>query len=519
MSLPDENHLIERLKQVRQESVPPRPEWKQMGKERLIREADRLQQAERFKRAVAGAGTFAAAVFIGVWMSYDSPLKPSADTQTAILPPAEMTVRMSPPLAIPSPSVESQSKPQQETTQKVDNKIVLNQTVAQDVSTPHPIAQESATKPEESTQPTPTRVKSPLEAKAEAFLHKKLGAQSSQFEVDYVHSNLAAGEVAFRKIINGIPLQENSAMVRISPKTGEMTLLLYPGFEDSVIAPQSGNHDKAIDKAKAAQQLASTLRLVYTGEEQPELRYMADSDFYVEAKTGNLITLTKAEKKSFAVTGQGEPPLLKTSQEVAELLGSKLGIKVEEKPFVHVEKHGISYSWSVEGNAVSVDTTDEGAFLGYAQLAANGQEQKRETTNEQAQALAIAHLEKFLPTDVRELSLEATHKSADIIQFTFAPIVNGIPVIDHPYRVSVELTSGLVTELTGNFAELSWTHNNQTIKTLSKEEALLQFVQIVPLELVYLPAENGAAPVLAYQIRRDSEQPWAMDARTGKAVN
>ncbi|NQF16700.1 hypothetical protein HPY31_22765 [Brevibacillus sp. HB1.3] len=520
MSLPDENHVIELLKQVRQESIPPRQVWKQMGKERLIREAYRMQQAAKIKRVVAGAGSLAAAVFMGVWLSYDSPLKPSVDRQTAISPPA--TISATPPLATPSLPVESMAKPQQEqgATPRVDNKIVQNQTVTRDAPQPQSVAKESATNSTDRSQPTTTREKSPLEDQAEAYLQKKLGAQSKQFEVDYIHSNLATGEVAFRKIINGIPLQENSATVRISPKTGEMTLLLYPDLEDSGGASQPANRDGMIDKKKAAQQLGSTLRLVYAGKKQPGLQYAVASDVYVNAKTGTLISQARAEKKSVAVSGQGKPLMLKTSNEVAELLERKLSIKVEQKAFIGVNPRGISYSWNDgQGNGVSVETTDDGAFLGFSRMAANESKNQRETTYEQAQTLAIAHLEKFLPTDVRELSLEASQESPSTIQFTFAPKVNGIPVMEHPYKVSVELASGLVTELTGNFSDLSWIQIDQTAKTLSKEAALDQFVQHAPLELVYLPAEKGAEPVLAYQIRRDSEQPWAIEATTGKVIN
>ncbi|MBY0087927.1 YcdB/YcdC domain-containing protein [Brevibacillus brevis] len=520
MSLPDENHIVELLNHVRQESNPPRQVWKQMGKERLIREAYRMEQAAKIKRVVAGAGSLAAAVFMGVWLSYDSPQKPSVDTQTTISPPAVITA--TPPLATPSPPVKSKAKPQQEqeATPKAGNKIVQNQTATRDALQPQSVAEEPATNPTDRSQPTSTREKSPLEDQAVAYLQKKLGAQSKQFEVDYVHSNLAQGEVAFRKIINGIPLQENSATVRISPKTGEMTLLLYPDLEDSGVTSQPANREGTIDKKKAAQQLGSTLRLVYAGKKQPELQYVVASDVFVHAKTGKLISQAGAEKKSVAVSGQGKPLVLKTSGEVAKLLERKLGIKVEQKAFIGVNPHGISYSWNDgQGNGVSVETTDDGAFLGYSRMTTDERKYQRETTYEQAQAMAIAHLEKFLPANVRELSLEASQESPSTIQFTFAPKVNGIPVMDHPYKVAVELASGLVTELTGNFSDLSWVQTDQTAKTLSKEEALDQFVQHAPLELVYLPAEKGAEPVLAYQIRRDSEQPWAIEASTGKVIN
>lgn len=509
MSLPDENHVIELLKQVRQESTPPRQVWKQMGKERLTREAYRMQQAAKIKRVVTGAGSLAAAVFMGVWLSYHSPLKPTVDLQKTISPPAVITA--TPPNAIPSPPVESKAKPEEKQKAAADTRVDPQ---------PQTLAPETAPNPIDRSHPTPTREKSPLEVQAEAYLQKKLGAQSKQFEVDHAHSNLAQGEVAFRKIINGIPLQENSAMVRISPKTGEMTLLLYPDLEDSGVASQPANREGSIDKVRAAQQLGSTLRLVYAGKKQPGLQYVVASDVYVNAKTGKLIGQEKAEKKSVAVSGQGKTLVLKSSDEVAELLERKLDIKVEQKAFIGVNPNGISYSWNDgQGNGVSVETTDDGAFLGFSQMAADGRKNHRETTYEQAKALAIAHLEKFLPTDVRELSLEASQESPSTIQFTFAPKVNGIPVIDHSYKVSVEQASGLVTELTGNFSDLSWLHINQTAKMLSMEEALDQFVQHAPLELVYLPAEKGAEPVLAYQIRRDSEQPWAIEATTGKVIN
>lgn len=520
MSLPDENHVIELLKQVRQESIPPRQVWKQMGKERLIREAYRMQQAAKIKRVVAGAGSLAAAVFMGIWLSYGSPLKPSVNTETTISTPAVITA--TPPNATPSPSVENKTKPHQgqEDTAKADNKIVKNQAVTRDAPQPQTLAPEATTNPLDMSRPTTTREKSPVEVQAEAYLQKKLGEQSKQFEVDHVHSNLAQGEVAFRKIINGVPLQENSAMVRISPKTGEMTLLLYPDLEDSGVASQPTNRDGTIDKVKAAQQMGSALRLVYAGKKQPGLQYVVASDVYVDAKTGKLIGQERAEKKSVAVSGQGKPPVLKTSDEVADLLERKLSIKVEQKAFIGVNPYGISYSWNDwQGNGVSVETTDDGAFLGFSQMAADGRKNEREATYEQAKALAIAHLEKFLSTDVRELSLEASQESPSTIQFTFAPKVNGIPVMDHPYQVSVELASGLVTELTGNFSDLSWIQTDQTAKTLSKEEALDLFVQHAPLELVYLPAEKGTEPVLAYQIRRDSEQPWAIEATKGKVIN
>lgn len=506
MSLPDENHVIELLKQVRQESAPPRQVWKQMGKERLIREASRMQQTVKVKRVVAGAGSLAATVFMGVWLSVDPPLlKPLLDTQSTISPPAQITA--TPPLVTPTPSVENEAKPQQEQN-PAEKKAVQNQTVTRDAHKPQ----------SQSVQQTPKREKTPVEVQAEAYLQKKLGTQSQWFEVDHAHSNLAQGEVAFRKIINGIPLQENSVTVRISQETGEISLLLYPEREKSVITPPPVNRDQTTDKAKAAEQLASTLRLVYTGKTNPTLKYVADSNVYVDATTGDLINQSSAEKKSVAVTGEGKALTMKTSEDVVEMLNSMMGIKLEKKAFIQVNEKGMSYSWNDgQGRAVSVETTDAGEFLGFSQVDADAP--KRTITDEEAQATAIDHLEKFLPADIRELSIEAIHKSSSTIQFTFAPKQNGIPVIDHSYMVTVELASGLLTELTGDFANTSWTKSNLPANMLSKEEAHIRFVKSVPLELVYLPAENGVTPILAYQIQRESSQSWEMEATTGKVVH
>ncbi|MGG4452639.1 hypothetical protein [Brevibacillus porteri] len=188
-------------------------------------------------------------------------------------------------------------------------------------------------------------------------------------------------------------------MVHVSPKTGEMTLLLYPDLEDSGVASQPTNRDGTIDKMKAAQQMGSALRLVYAGKKQPGLQYVVASDVYVDAKIGKLIGQERAEKKSVAVSGQGKTLVLKTSDEVADLLERKLSIKVEQKAFIGVNPYGISYSWNDgQGNGVSVETTDDGAFLRFSQMAADGRKNERETTYEQAKALGIAHLEKFLST-------------------------------------------------------------------------------------------------------------------------
>ena len=178
-----------------------------------------------------------------------------------------------------------------------------------------------------------------------------------------------------------------------------------------------------------------------------------------------------------------------------------------------IDKKAISFIWQMsDKREVRLKTADDGSFIGYTLDGSFEQGGKPLSSLQQAQHAALEQLAKYLPSDVEEVLVEKARQERSQATFTFIPLYKGVPVVDYPFLVAVEMGSGTVTAIQGDFSRVSFALPSQD-NAISLDEAKEQFVQKAPLELVYLNYHSD--PVLVYQVRLGARKPWAIDALTG----
>lgn len=515
MGLPDEEDVIRMLRQIKQESMPPRQSWKQSAKERLVRQAGNVQRKERLSRLSTNLVTFVAAALLAIWINTEKISEKSEPQLAQVLVQQKSAV-----LGPDWPGTGSVNQKQDLQSREANAPVAVEQPPSAKEAN---VVKSSKTQSEKTTQTaaamhtqtTSGRNKTALEEQAERYLHEKLGGQSKQYELDPAHSRPSEGLIAFRRLFHGIPLQENSAVVKVNRYNGEMSLLLYPDVEQPKQLSKPLKQTVPISKAKAAQELAATLRLVYAGRDQLTLQYRPEPNTFIDAKTGKRVISGKAGNTVIVVKGEGKRMTIKDRNEAAAVMNEELGFDVAGKAFANIEKQAILYTWQQgENRMASLKTDDEGSFIGYSLKGEFQQTEKPVSTLQQAQDIALVQLAKFLPATVGEVTLEAVNREDDRTHFLFVPMHQGIPVVDHPLFVTVDMTSGIVTSMEGHFSHLSRKLPDKTA-AISLKEAVTRFKQEMPVELVYMTRDEDS-PKLVYQIQMDSANPWALDAETGK---
>ncbi|XOS92058.1 YcdB/YcdC domain-containing protein [Brevibacillus laterosporus] len=70
----------------------------------------------------------------------------------------------------------------------------------------------------------------------------------------------------------------------------------------------------------------------------------------------------------------------------------------------------------------------------------------------EAQQKAIALLKYIVPTQIKELYLDTSEEmtTTSSITFTLYPSYEGVPVISHPYHVTVDMDTGTITNYQGS---------------------------------------------------------------------
>ncbi|USG65017.1 hypothetical protein NDK47_23300 [Brevibacillus ruminantium] len=522
MGLSNDEDLIQMLRQIKQEARLPRQDWKRIGKERLIRQARGVQRKSGMTQFAAYIGTIAVAALMGLWINkgYMVEKIPQrlpqtytaqtiAEPSSAMLSQEQKEGQEASAAAPPVEPLESVEKPTAGGKLAAGESPAAQETGMGSLPTEHTVQTGEGVVPNKTVDATPRRMTA-LEEQAQRYLREKLGEQGKDYEIDPAHSRQPEGYIAFRRLVQGIPLQQSSAVVEINPDNGKISLLLYPEVEKPRVTPQT----PVIDRAAAAQKLASTLGLVYAGKEHPVLQYRIDPDAVVDAKTGELL-VSREEKRVASVRGEGKKLIVKDAGTAAQVMQQEFGIEVKGEAFMTIDEQGLSFNWSLgENRRVRLKTTDDGSFIGYSLEGSFQPAVQSKSSLQQAEKIALAGLAKYLPANVDQVLVKSAGQNQGQATFLFAPMYQGVPVLDESYKVAVEMTSGMVTRIEGDFSQSSFVLPDKA-QALPLKDAAAQFVQNVPLELVYW-AKDRNEPVLVYQIRQDTQQPWAIEALTGK---
>lgn len=553
MSLPDEEQIEKSLRRYRATVPAPREEWVRYGEEMLARQARKMKRTERITRVMTYSLGTSAAILIGVWVQ-------GAVTEKANLPSTadhgqreESAYAASAPVQVPgifrSPVVPPYST-NGELSSDGEKSLVLPQT-ANEQGTGHKLGIEEAGETEEAGEARAQRERtvhseeqsaersaavtgdglsaadqksvstSGLQRQAERYLQEKLGQESRQYRFNPARSRLAEGIVAFSRVVEGIPAEESSLVVKIDKGSEVVGMEIYPSEQHSF---SSGSAQKPmIDQAEAAQKLATTLRLVYAKGEKPVLRYQPLQISYVDALSGKVAAHGSQAAETIRVQPEAKPLRALDVDSASGLLRDEFGVKIKNgsKPVRMINGSTFEYLWEWDGGkSARIRMDKKGNVLSFTTRNAAAKAGNQEIGVEEARRIAIERLARYLPAGVEEIEMISQVQDGQQTLYRFSWVHQGIPVINHSFDVYVDRTSGTIAGMAGPFGEaLPQLPNAKDV--ISLEEAMKVFAEKVKPELAYRTNDQGKTDTgmqLVYPYPMRNEKPLAIDAKTGTLI-
>lgn len=534
MSLQSEQ-LAKRLRKLKQVSAPPRQEFVTQVERNLLRKAEKLELYRKRKRVLAKTAGIAATVALAFWLPlskgdqllHQAPSASQEQGKDQLKARQTERIETAPALTPESERVDKQTQP----LQSVGIPTIAEADVAEAVSTV--AAQTTSGKLADASS---SAGKNGLESAAEKYLQEQLGSRSEQYQINRTFSDTRRGKIAFSRVINGIPFFESSVTVKM--QNGKPTGLV---LHDSTVIERNlalfPKSDGLLSAETVAEKVAASLRLIYLGGEeagmQPSLRYQPAFAGFVDAKSGEWVQDDEKHGDSselrqvFPVKAEGRKLFARSSAEAAMLLEKEFGFTIHSGNLVATAEdasHSTEFIWKLAEEKLIRATFSgkKGSLTGYMleqpSTAAAG---RSVLSEEQAVNVAINHLQPFLPSSIKQVSLEAVEINSSVMRLQFCEAIAGIPVIDRLYQVSIDAASGKVIGMSGDFAkpEVAVPEKKELI---SEEAARSQYIANHPFELVYIrPSANGEktdAPRLVYRLSMQNGIPAGIDAHSGKLV-
>ncbi len=284
-----------------------------------------------------------------------------------------------------------------------------------------------------------------------------------------------------------------------------------------------------IGEQAAIQVMGESLRLVYMeGQEAqtgPILKYVPEMPGYVDAKTGKVIPGGVENKYSapIKVTPGDRQLAARTKEEAAAVLKSELAVDVANAEYKEESKAGFRrFQWIHQDKTTMYVYADEwtGRVSQFGVHSVQGGEPR--ITRDEAAQKAVSFLEQYLDKSITEIHVSESDSAPGLSRlesFYIHKSHQGIPVEDHSYRVTVDMTNGNVTEVAGPFEreQVSLPDSSQAVP---KAEAVKEFVNTHSAKLYYYSFdENGGradTPRIVYSI--EAQKPGYIDALTGETV-
>ncbi|WP_232697645.1 DUF4901 domain-containing protein [Brevibacillus daliensis] len=384
--------------------------------------------------------------------------------------------------------------------------------------------------------------------------------------------NWTFSTVSFEQLINGIPFRNSGYYVSVDNQ-GHVTSFDKSDRGEVNDPSKFPDPKKAIKKEDAEATYLKTLDMTlmyHTQQEysfvtttdskkaEPILMYLPVSNDLIDATTGKTVEIWGSPRdfkpKTISVSPKGETVTVKSQKEAEEYLSKQFGIDMTNMEFrennhkVDGKVKYLDYMWH------SKETNDKDNNRLYVSLMIDPQTsqitsfniqddskegEKIKISEAEAQKEAIAFLEKHLPRNLKEISLEHISSTKDdhipawvdksklkdrkvIPQyyFTFNELHQGVQIADKSYSVQVDGVSGKVNGYYFNT-------NDKDVKLpdnknlASVEEAKKAYVKAHSLELAYVWPEyhdqKAPAPLLVY-VPSNQANGTVIDATTGKPV-
>ncbi len=384
------------------------------------------------------------------------------------------------------------------------------------------------------------------------FLNKLLGDDSENYRLE---DESKPG--VYQRYHNGVPVLSDE----IRMTTDESGLLRYFRMEPITFeASQYPDVSTAVSEKVAIKELSEHMKLRYvqmldasSGEKvekgKPVLEYTPavsfmqkgredGTEWHIDAISGKIAYGTGNNglaydqlntKKAHAIQSPNEYVKIRSKEEAKALLQAEFGIEVDDSTYREnkIDRNGRKeYVWNDKNDKyIGVEVIAEtGSVVGLGTPRSNTAVTVK---REQAEEAALAFLHKYVDPGVTEVQLaqviqpgDANPVSSGEWEFRYFMSKGGIPVLDDDnpdpaYSVTVDPSTGKVTKF-HNFRE---THELVELPAsdsiVSKDEAVQEFLRVMPLRLVYLMKDVDRKPLpqpkLAYV-------PWSGEELANKTV-
>lgn len=354
--------------------------------------------------------------------------------------------------------------------------------------------------------------------KTDAFLPKLLGADilqhyksSSQeqllLSIEEAGSTMELRTVLYERVMDGVIVEGDAISVAVDAN-GD---IVYLHRTAASVADELPDRRNLLTVQQASEKFPPFMDLVYlermtykdsqsqTEKNRPALIYAAA--IYastLDAKTGNYFPTGLAGRMYNIPKGPvikanpgGKVLIAKNEQEAAAILTREFGISLEGMVYAPHAATPIpgrkGYVWESSAARIELDTRNDQVISFNTSLRSTGSDPKAKISEEQAAKMALPFLQTYMQKDVTELlpfsqDVQTYKQRYPIVTFGFYKVHSGIPVADRGYSVSINLETGKVAGIAGNFdqkpVQLPPANNR-----ISPEQAATNFLKAHPLEL------------------------------------
>ncbi|NGQ96963.1 hypothetical protein G3578_17510 [Brevibacillus sp. SYP-B805] len=333
-------------------------------------------------------------------------------------------------------------------------------------------------------------------------------------------------DVSFSRFVNGVPVSGSKMVVTVdSMGTVKRLIAAHPIDQQAIAQARS-----LITHDQLTNMVASRLRLYYS-EKSSSVVYVLPKLADLDARSGHFNGLEDPTSSRYPhpfllkVEPQQQMFAAANPQEASDLLRTQTGIDVSGLSFAGVQKvnGGSRYVWK-QGQAatVSVETAGDGRITHFsftdAAQTLTGRRKMIRISEADARDIAVRFLARHLPLPVTSLYVGDVNRRAEdsILEFRFHPALDKIPVLEHPYIVTMDMTDGRIIGFSGDFASIPHGRPEQT-NIMTGTAVIGQYFAQSPPALVCTPGSTAtAAPDFIYSLPDLSREPVVFDARTGK---
>ncbi|MET3291159.1 UNVERIFIED_CONTAM: hypothetical protein ABID98_003729 [Brevibacillus sp. OAP136] len=364
-----------------------------------------------------------------------------------------------------------------------------------------------------------------MQEQAYAYFQEAGAKDLAQFQVNPFLSAPGRGFVVLNRMVDGIPFLADKYTVELD----DAGKPLQSAMEQTAVSAQDFSPSvPAVSDAEAKRFVADRMKLVYTVETTPHLRYRSTFSGTLDATSGKQWDNGREDvssAKPIPVVAAGKRMYAHTAEEATELFANEFGI--EAKGTVTVQNVGAEkeYEWEQgQGKRIRLDVALQTGQL--TEWMVIDSDMKKENT-EVAQSdndlsyKAVSALAPYLDASIRQLQAAGVRQEGTVRTYYFYQQHEGIPIVDRTFSVTFDLGQERVIGMRLGIPDGEVRLPDAKL-AISREAAAETYLKTRPLRLVYqMLGEGGQQPKprLVYYIYYHDTPRMDVDAVTGKLIS